>query len=238
MKIAIIAALPGELAPLVKRWQRVQTASSLTRKWTIRRGNHQWIAVCGGVGADAARRAFAEAETEGQLDRVISIGWAGALDRSVEAESIVRPSSVIDVQTGEMFDLCQGIPDTRLVTTVHVADAQEKLRLSQSYGAVAVDMEAAIVARLAAMRGIPVGAVKAISDGSDAVLPDLNRFLGHDGQMKMLPFLAHVAVRPKFWMPLINLGRHSAAGARAMRDTIEQWMEGIDAELADSNRSF
>lgn len=226
MRVAVIAALPGELAPLVANWRRVKTGSPTTRRWVKLHGANEWVAVCAGMGADAARRAFAEAERDGTFDMIISMGWAGALTETLTPETVLRPATVIDAQTGESFFLVNGEQAVRLVTTQGVASIQEKLRLNQSYAAAAVDMEAATLARLAAMRGIPMACVKAISDERDAVLPDLNRFIGLDGQMRMLPFLAHVAVSPGFWLPLMKLGRHSAAGARAMRDTIEGWMEG------------
>ncbi len=108
------------------------------------------------------------------------------------------PSEIIDAQTGERFLLTDGDRRLRLVTTVQVADAHEKHRLRESYGAVLVDMEAAAVARLAQMRRIPVCCFKAVSDAPDATLPDLNAFIDAQGQMRMLPFLAHVAVQAAF----------------------------------------
>ncbi len=61
MRIAIIAALPGELKPLVKGWQRVATNDRGVKKWMLSREADTWIAVCAGMGADAARRAYASA---------------------------------------------------------------------------------------------------------------------------------------------------------------------------------
>ncbi|WP_263365621.1 phosphorylase family protein [Edaphobacter bradus] len=237
MRVGIIAALPGELKPLVKGWKRVKASTPKARKWVLRRGEDnadEWIAVCAGMGAEAARRAFAEAECDGALEVVLSVGWAGALSETIQPEAVVVPSVVIDAQTGESFVISTTVDGAlRLVTTARVADAKEKARLWESYGAVAVDMEAATVARLAEMRKIPLVCIKAISDGRDARLPDLNRFVDRDGRMRMLPFLVYVAVRPGFWGPLMRLGSHSAAGAKAMRDTINAFMEGKDAERAD-----
>jgi adenosylhomocysteine nucleosidase len=42
-------------------------------------GRDEVIAVCAGMGAAAARRAFAAAEFLGAMDLVLSVGWAGAL---------------------------------------------------------------------------------------------------------------------------------------------------------------
>ena len=53
-KIAIIAALPGELKPLVRGWQRPEP-----NLWTGSIAGREAIAVAGGMGAEAATRARA-----------------------------------------------------------------------------------------------------------------------------------------------------------------------------------
>jgi adenosylhomocysteine nucleosidase len=135
-----------------------------------------------------------------------------------------RPTEVIDAQTGERFFASEGASGMRLVTNTRVADAAEKLRLNQSYGAALVDMEAAAVARLSQMRGIPFCCFKAVSDAEDAVLPDLNEFIDAQGQMRMTAFLAHVALRPAFWAPLLELGRNSSVAARAIAEQVDQFL--------------
>jgi adenosylhomocysteine nucleosidase len=103
MRIAIIAALPGELKPLVKGWQRVATKDRGTKKWILSRDADTWIAVCAGMGADAARRAYANAAVDGPLDILLSVGWAGSLDPAVGPGTVQVPTVVIDAQTGERF---------------------------------------------------------------------------------------------------------------------------------------
>src|SRR5215813_10788120 len=149
MRIAIIAALPGELKPLVKDWQRVAADRGI-KKWTLSRDADTWIAVCAGMGADAALRAYATAVSDGPIDMLLSVGWAGSLHPEVLPGTAQVPTVVIDAQTGEQFSLSEGNRNWRLVTTARVADQAEKLRLAATYrGAVLVDMEAATVARLA-----------------------------------------------------------------------------------------
>ena len=55
------------------------------------------------------------------------------------------------------------------------------MKLAQSYGAQAVDMEAAAVARGAQARGVRFMAVKAISDESTFAMPSMDRFV--DGRV-------------------------------------------------------
>jgi adenosylhomocysteine nucleosidase len=231
MRIAIIAALPGELKPLVKGWQRVATNDRGIKKWMLSRDAGTWIAVCAGMGADAARRAYANAALDGPLDMLLSVGWAGSLDPTVGPGTAHVPTVVIDAQTGEQFSLTDGKRQWRLVTTARVADAAEKKRLAATYpGAVLVDMEAATVARLAEMHSIPLLCIKGVSDAAGATLPDLNPFIDHKGQMRMARFLAYIAVRPGYWPSLLHLGKNSARAADAMRDLIVQFMKEKNVE--------
>jgi len=141
MRIAIIAALPGELKPLVKGWKRVATNERGITKWMLSRGADTWIAVCAGMGADAALRAYANAVSDGPVDMLLSAGWAGSLDAEVPPGAVQVPTIVIDAQTGEQFSLTEGKRKWRLVTTPRVADEAEKTRLAATYpGAVLVDM--------------------------------------------------------------------------------------------------
>ena len=89
-----------------------------------------------------------------------------------------------------------GAGDLWLATSPRVADAPEKLRLAATYNAALVDMEAAAIARLAAMRGIPFYAIKGVSDGLDDQLPDFNRFITPHGQFQTAAFALFAALPP------------------------------------------
>jgi adenosylhomocysteine nucleosidase len=183
------------------------------------------------MGAEAALRAYAAAVSDGPVDMLLSVGWAGALNAEVPAGTVQVPTVVIDAQTGEQFNLSQGERKWRLVTTVRVAEAAEKTRLAATYrDAVLVDMEAATVARLAAMNEIPLLCIKGVSDAAGAVLPDLNQFIDERGQMRMARFLAYIAVRPRYWPSLLHLGKNSARAADAMRDLILKFMKEKNVE--------
>jgi len=231
MRIAIIAALPGELKPIVKHWQRVATDVKGTKKWMFSRGTDTWIAVCAGMGAEAVRRAYTIASSDGPLDMLLSVGWAGSLSAGVDPGTVQVPTVVIDAQTGEQFNLAGGERKCGLVTTVRVADAPEKIRLAATYqGAILVDMEAATVARLAAMHGITLLCIKGISDAAGAKLPDLNSFIDQRGHLRLVRFLLHISFRPQYWASLVHLGKNGARASESMRDLILEFMKEKDAE--------
>jgi adenosylhomocysteine nucleosidase len=230
MRISIIAALPGELKPLVANWQRVRSSPRGTAKWVVAQNGDTWIAVCAGMGADAVRRAYAAAVSDGPVDMLLSVGWAGALATEILPSTAYVVTEVIDAQTGEHFSFSHE-RQLRLITTARVADAAEKKRLAATYpGAALVDMEAATVARLATMHNLPVLCIKGVSDAVGANLPDLNSFIDANGQMRMASFLAHIALRPQVWPSLLHLGRNSARAADAMRDLILEFMKEKDVK--------
>ncbi len=174
-RTAIIAAMPGELKPLVKNaggdWPH--SVRDGIHFWAQRNAEDEWIAACAGAGQAAATRAFAALEDGGPIDLVFSVGWAGALRRvKILRGSAHNMAGVIDARTGERFNCDAGAGDLWLVTSPRVADEAEKRRLASTYSAGLVDMEAAAIARLAAMRGIPFYCIKGVSDGFADHLPD------------------------------------------------------------------
>ena len=162
-RTAIIAAMPGELRPLVRGWPH-STRNGI-HFWAQRDSEAEWIAVCAGAGQAAATRAFAAIEDGGPIDLVFSVGWAGALTTEVATGKAYNLAGVIDVRTGERFRCDAGAGDLWLVTSPKVADEPEKHRLASAYPAALVDMEAAALARLAKMREIPFYCIKGVSDG-------------------------------------------------------------------------
>ncbi len=237
MKIAIIAALPGELKQIVNTgFKRVPTSSKTVMKWVCPMADDEWVAVCAGMGSDAARRAFAESEADGSIDRVLSIGWAGALNEEVYSANSFIASAVIDAQTGERFELSGGERSMVLVSTARVANETEKRRLAATYGGAMVDMESAAVVRLALIRGIQVCCVKAISDEVGDRLPDFNPFIDRRGQMKMGAFVRYVATKPSYWGSLVRLGRTSSAAAHSLASAVLTVLSG-PKDLVEINRT-
>ncbi len=130
------------------------------------------------------------------------------------AARVGRPASDGAQQQGP------GHPDLWLVTSSRVADAQQKLRLAATYSAALVDMEAAVVGRLAAMRGIPFYCVKGISDGKSDQLPDFNRFLSPSGRFQLTRFVFFAILSPWHWRALIRMGENSKRAALSMAESL------------------
>jgi adenosylhomocysteine nucleosidase len=206
-RIAIIAALPGELKPLVRGWIREEP-----HIWIGSIAGHEAIAIAGGIGSASATRAAEAALSHGHPDALISYGWAGALTCALKPPSAHSITEIIDNGTGRRFPT-RSPHGTRLVTFDRVARPYEKRRLAETHQSVLVDMEAAAVARFAAENDIPFYCFKGISDAWDDNLPDFSRFISTEGQLRMPSFLAHAALRPAYWSSLARIGRNSSAAA-------------------------
>jgi adenosylhomocysteine nucleosidase len=101
-------------------------------------------------------------------------------------------------------------------------------------------MEAAAVARLAAMRGIPFHCVKGVSDGFNEDLPDFNRFITPDGNFQTSRLLFFVLIRPWYWPSLIRMGENSSKASQAIRDLLLENLKQTGAianQNGDSNLS-
>jgi adenosylhomocysteine nucleosidase len=217
-RVAIIAAMPGELKPLTRGWPH-STRGNI-QFWAQRNAEEEWIAACAGAGQSAATRAFAAIEDGGPIDLVISFGWAGALTSAIATGTAHNIAGVIDVRTGERFRCDLGTGDCWLVTSPIVANEAEKQRLAAAYSADLVDMEAAAVTRLAQMRGIPFYCFKGVSDGFADKLPDFNRFIRPDGQFDMAGMVLFSILRPWQWSSLIRMGENSRRASQSLRDAL------------------
>jgi len=214
--VVIIAALPGELKPLVRSWAALESVDHVDG-WQHPAG--PIFAFAGGMGAAAATRAFARAYQVCEPLTLLSVGWAGALLEETQPGSVIRASMVRDLNTGEMYS-AEGNGGL-LLTTSRVASREEKHRLASTYsGSVAVDMEAATLARLALANGLGFRAIKGISDTLNEEIPDTNPFITPQGQFATARFIAHVATKPRYWGPLAQFGRQAKLAAENLCNAI------------------
>ena len=211
-EIALVAAFEREVWPLLKTWRQVEREYAGHPFRFFETAN--CVAVCGGMGAEAARRATQAAIALYEPATVESVGFAGALERGLRVGQVLEPRFVIDASDGSRVDT--GTGSGILVSFAFVAGKVQKAKLAAAYAAQAVDMEAAAVARGAQAHGVRFRAVKVISDEASFPWPDLERFAGRDGRFREGAFAFHAALRPWLWPTVLRLGWNSSAAARAL----------------------
>ncbi len=220
-KIAIIAAMQREVSPLIRSW-KVRTIEHGGRRYRLFE-NGEAALVCGGIGAEAARRATEAVIREVSPAQVISVGFAGALDGALEVGHILEPRAVINAADGVRTEVGSG--EGILVTSKTVSDKEQKFRFRKAYGASAVDMEAAAVAQGAQARGVGFAAFKVISDTVDFSLPSIDSFVAHDGSFQSVRFACHMALRPWLWGTTIALARNSAKASQALCSAVASYLD-------------
>ncbi len=198
--VAIVAAMPVELAPLLgnSKPQQVNGVDLFDLPGAT-------VAV-GGIGEKFARRAGEVAIEYAQPRRLVSAGIVGAISPRLKVGDVGRIREVVDVVTGARYPTAGG--EWVLVTSQDVSDASEKQELLTKFGADVVDMEAAAVAQVAKEHGLEFAAVKSVSDDAEFAMPPLNRFIG-DGKFDIRRFLIYVALHPRWWGALGKIKKNS-----------------------------
>jgi len=172
-----------------------------------------------GIGQDGARSA-AEALLQEGATSLLSWGCAGALDPTVKPGSLMLPKRIIvssppclfEVDTGWHQRLYQRLSSHLTVNTGPLASSPSilsnsagKAALRNATGAMAVDMESAAMADLAASRRIPFMVVRAIADAAGTVIPeDLSVAMSRRGRISAIHQLT-LLLRPWLWPVLIRL---------------------------------
>lgn len=218
-KVAIIAALEREVAPLIRKWKK-STCQYDGRTFTFYH-DPQAVLVCGGIGAEAARRATEAAVVMFHPQLLISAGFAGGLTPEMEAACVVTPRTIVDARDGSRTET--GIGSGVLVSVNSTALLEAKQRLAESYSAQLVDMEAAAVAKAAQTHGLPCVALKAISDDSSFPMLPMDGFIAADGGFQESKLVLYAVLRPWLWGRLFSLARNSRRAARALCRSLDQF---------------
>ncbi len=241
--ILIFCAFGAELAPIRKRVRDEQSLNlkGLTGSYG-RIGNTRIALAASGIGmrraAASAQRAF---DLIYDIDLVIITGVAGALadhlaigdlvlaDRLLTRESDGAPAAPsIEVAQHHVARVSPALDAARInyargpILTVRypLATATEKRFAGQHSGAIAVDMETAVIASEAAARGIPFVAMRTIMDTVEHDLAGA-RLADENGKVRPLKAAAMLARNPAAVAGVIRLVRNLRKAADAMAVAVE-----------------
>ncbi len=198
MTIAIVAAMPEELAPLRARLsgpvRQQPTSVSPVVVERGRLGGHDVALATTGDGARNAREGVAALLGASGARALVVIGVSGALSPELATADLVVASRVIDEEgRGHEADAESVAAATRatggraavIVSARRIADSvDEKRRLAQQAGGglAVVDLESASYVAAAEAAGIPWLVLRAVSDTAGEALPPLlNRSLDAGG---------------------------------------------------------
>ncbi|HEY7353977.1 MAG TPA: hypothetical protein VH596_14515 [Terriglobales bacterium] len=213
-RIVIIAALKREIRPLVKNWSK-EEFSHEGRRFSCYESDYA-VVVCGGIGPEYSRRAAEAAVAKYYPQLLISAGIAGSAVPELHVGETIFPAAVVDTRDGSHHETAinhAALSKTPLARTVlasypEIAGSAQKRQLAKSYGAHAVDMEGASVARAAQLHNLPFLAIKSISDELDVDISQLNRFI-RGGKFATGAFVCYLVLRPWLWLKMSRLARNT-----------------------------
>jgi hopanoid-associated phosphorylase len=183
--------------------------------------------ICSGDGHNlAATLTHAVAQGCGGL---ISFGVAGGLDPQLKPGTCIIGSEVVTERGRMPTDhqwsqrLLQTLPDpvhgALVGVGAPVADAHSKRALHLKTGAVAVDMESHVVADVAATHGLPMAAIRVITDPAKRSIPNVAlAAMRPNGTVDVLAVMRSLLQKPRDVVALMQI----ALDARAARATLRQ----------------
>ncbi len=169
MSLAILAAMPEEIAPLCRALSLRPDPTAPSPALRVGQYRKAKVVVAwSGVGYAAAARTAQSVLEWAQPDAVWSVGLCGALRSDLAVGDVVRGKLVIDRANGEQF--VAETDDNRKGSTIVSQDriavtSKEKHALS-AWGDV-VEMEAAMVARRSHSLSVSFSCAKVVSDAAE-----------------------------------------------------------------------
>jgi adenosylhomocysteine nucleosidase len=220
--IAFMCAMPIELRPLRRRL-RLRKSELGYAGWI---GDRTVTAVITGIGTALAHAATVRLLDEVDVERVIVVGIAGAIENQTPIGALVLPEFVISGADGS----------EHRPTPLGIGNAHGKLWTSdellldpalhadlRAAGVVALDMETAAIAKVCDEHDVPWSVVRAISDrvgdgGVDAEIVGLSH---PDGRPNFSAVARYLVRHPDALPRLVRLGKGAKlAAARAAETAI------------------
>jgi len=185
--------------------------------------------ILSGAGRDNAARAAELLIAGHQPRRVVSAGFAGALDPRLNRHDILVADCMVDADGAEVpVDLppelleaaCQpGVHRGRLLTVDRVVRLPaEKRAMFERFQASAVDMETIAVAEVCRRRRVAFSSIRVIGDAADEELPrDVERLLVQKtGAARLGAAVRAVCRRPSSLKDLYRLGENALASSERL----------------------
>jgi adenosylhomocysteine nucleosidase len=167
MKIAILAPMRQELAPVVQAFALEAATVGGTAMQTGRIGETESFATTTGIGTAGARTATGQLLDAAPVDHVMVVGIAGGVGPTVKIGDLVYADLVIDRSTGAEYRPAHlGAPAARgtIVTSDDFLVEPGMVDELTAAGVIALDMETSAVAAVCVERGCAWSVIRAISD--------------------------------------------------------------------------
>jgi adenosylhomocysteine nucleosidase len=229
MRLAVVAALTEELAPLADRLGASRPAPP--GRWTrCDLGTREVFLAVTGDGAHKARQWARELLTAVEPDVLVGIGFAGGLSEALRLGDLLLADRIVDEASGRVFESpsspwseaarVDGVVRGTAVTARAIASSPtDRARLARwvTEGPAAVDLESAAWAESAKQLGVPFVILRGISDTAGETLPlDFELLRDSEGSVSRRRVLWAACRRPAIWPDLWRLRRRLQSLAQAL----------------------
>ena len=231
-RIAVTFALPSESSEFVRRLGNKSRANR--NGISIVRGTigHRPIEVIHtGVGENVCRERIGKFLENQQFDFLISAGFAGSLNHELQVNDLLvaKNFSTVDLKHASLSNV--SIYAANMLTVPALLDSiDERERLARESQASAVDMETEFIARACAANGIPLLALRVVTDtpthpfpAPPSVLFDVQRQRTHIAGLARF-FLVH----PRRIASLIQFARRIARARKILASALNAVVQGIE----------
>lgn len=192
----LVAAEEREFRGILKRFgpgTRLDWKGARFAREVLKDGDRWWL-VANGPGPRCVEEVLRQ---KMDVNGIVNTGFCGALDPSLGVGDIVVwgdvPSKARCV-TGEISS------SDRVVVT-----AEEKRRMREETGAIAVEMEAGAVKRIAGEWGVPFYCIRAVSDTANEDMPlDFNLYRDAEGRFSLAKIALAAMRRPFTRIPALK----------------------------------
>jgi nucleoside phosphorylase len=167
MKIAILAPMRQELAPVVQAFSLQKTTVGDTVVQAGRIGDCEIVATTTGIGTAGAKAATERVLDATAADHVMVVGIAGGVGPSVKVGDLIYPTIVVDRATGTEYQPTHlGRPSARgrIVTSDDFHVDPGYIDELTAAGVIALDMETSGVAEVCTRRACAWSVIRSISD--------------------------------------------------------------------------
>jgi len=226
--IAVTFALPAEgsefLRQLGDKSRADRNGISIVRG-TI--GHRSIEVIHTGVGENICRQRIGKFLENQQFDSLISAGFAGSLNHKLRVNDLLvaKNFSTVDLKHAQSSLSGLSVRTADLLTLPALIDSsEERERIARESGAGAVDMETEFIARACAAQGIPLLALRVVTDtptqpfpAPPSVLFDIQQQRTHIGVLAKF-FLAH----PKRMPGLVQFARRIARARKTLSNALVQ----------------
>jgi adenosylhomocysteine nucleosidase len=243
MNIAIITALPQEFRA-VRSCLVPGVAAEVGgfKALHIPFAGHEFLLLESGMGFDNATRATQAIVAAKRPDLILSAGYCGGIAPELQVGDIVMAATLLMAdaagvqqvvvtipplvqsfasgQSAESFRICVG---TFVGTSTVISKQRLAGMLKDGYPCPVVEMESAAIARIAAENGIPLLAIRSVSDPADEELDfSLDEFCDSSLRIRPARVLLMILRKPRIIPQLVRLSGNSRRASHSLTTALRR----------------